>query len=73
MPSLYVVVVVLVEIVRSGRLGQSFATLGSRKLFTDQQMIHLPETRDPLRAHVPSNTIETVKLSDGEHLNVFFS
>ena len=35
MPSLCVVVVVLVEIVRSdqGRLGQSFATLGSRKLF----------------------------------------
>ena len=32
MPSLCVVVVVLVEIVRSGRLGQSFATLGSRKL-----------------------------------------
>ena len=35
-------------------------------------MIPLPETRDPLRAHVPSNTIETVKLSDREHLNVFF-
>ena len=33
MPSLCVVAVVLVEIVRSGRLGQSFATLGSRKLF----------------------------------------
>ena len=44
MPSLCVVVV-LVEIVRSGRLGKSFATLGSRKLFCTVKSCHDLEQR----------------------------